>query len=240
MKRSKIMAATKRIVNYSNAGFYQVLSAEVGTKHGLNVSGMILDEVHAQPNRKLYDVLVKGSGDAREQPLYFLITTAGTDKNSICYELHSKAKDILKGAKIDPTFYPVIYGLEPEDDWHNEANWYKANPSLGYTIQIDRVREAYREALQNPAEENIFRQLRLNTWVNSTVCWIPEHIYDKGNIPIGIEKLKGRECYGGLDLSSTSDITAFALVFPPKNDKEGYIQGDSIYFFLKLFFMVFG
>ena len=74
-KRSKVAAATKRIVNYSNAGFYQVLSAEVGTKHGLNVSGLVLDEVHAQPNRKLYDVLTKGSGDAREQPLYFLITT---------------------------------------------------------------------------------------------------------------------------------------------------------------------
>ena len=80
LKRSKIMGATKRIVNYSNAGFYQVLSAEVGTKHGLNVSGLVLDEVHAQPNRKLYDVLTKGSGDAREQPLYFLITTAGTDR----------------------------------------------------------------------------------------------------------------------------------------------------------------
>ena len=99
-KRSKVAAATKRIVNYSNAGFYQVLSAEVGTKHGLNVSGLVLDEVHAQPNRKLYDVLTKGSGDAREQPLYFLITTAGTDKESICYELHTKALDIMAGRKI--------------------------------------------------------------------------------------------------------------------------------------------
>lgn len=222
-KRSKIMAATKRIVNYSNAGFYQVLSAEVGTKHGLNVSGLVFDELHAQPNRKLYDVLTKGSGDAREQPMFFIITTAGTDKNSICYELHTKAMDLLEGRKIDHTFYPVVYGLDLNDDWHDEENWYKANPSLGYTIQIDRVREAYKEALQNPAEENVFRQLRLNTWVNSTVCWIPEHIYNKGNINIDIENLKGRECYGGLDLSSTSDITAFVLVFPPRTPEEKYI-----------------
>ena len=152
LKRCKIMAATKRIVNYSNAGFYQVLSAEVGTKHGLNVSGLVLDEVHAQPNRKLYDVLTKGSGDAREQPLYFLITTAGTDKESICYELHTKALDILDGRKIDHTFYPVVYGLRDDEDWHDEANWYKANPSLGQTIQIDRVRDMYRDALDNPAE----------------------------------------------------------------------------------------
>lgn len=131
LKRCKIMAATKRIVNYGNAGFYQVLSAEVGTKHGLNVSGLVLDEVHAQPNRKLYDVLTKGSGDAREQPLFFLITTAGTDKESICYELHMKALDLLAGRKIDHTFYPVVYGLTDEDDWHDEANWYKANPHWG-------------------------------------------------------------------------------------------------------------
>ena len=224
MKRSKIMAAGKRIVNYSNAGFYQVLSAEVGTKHGLNVSGLVLDEVHAQPNRKLYDVLTKGSGDAREQPLFFLITTAGTDRESICYELHSKALDILEGRKIDYTFYPVVYGLTDEDDWHDEANWYKANPSLGHTIKIERVREAYREAMDNPAEENVFKQLRLNMWVAYLTRFIPEHIYELGNQPIDMEALKGRDCYGGLDLSSTGDITAFVLMFPPRDENEKYIM----------------
>ena len=224
LKRSKIMGATKRIVNYSNAGFYQVLSAEVGTKHGLNVSGLVLDEVHAQPNRQLYDVLTKGSGDAREQPLYFLITTAGTDRESICYELHQKAKDLLDGRKIDPTFYPVVYGLADDDDWTDERNWYKANPSLGQTIQIERVRDMFREALDNPAEENVFKQLRLNMWVSSLTRFIPEHIYDLGNTPIDMESLKGRECYGGLDLSSTGDITAFVLMFPPRNEEEKYIM----------------
>lgn len=223
MKRSKITAATKRIVNYSNAGFYQVLSAETGTKHGLNVSGLVFDEIHAQPNRKLYDVLTKGSGDAREQPLFFIITTAGTDKQSICYELHSKALDIMKGRKIDSTFYPVVYGLDEGDDWNDEANWYKANPSLGHTIAIERVREAYKNALDNPAEENVFKQLRLNIWTNSTVVWIPEHIYDKGNRPIDMDSLIGRDCYAGLDLASTSDITAFVLVFPPRTEEERYI-----------------
>ncbi|MBR2086814.1 MAG: terminase large subunit, partial [Oscillospiraceae bacterium] len=223
LKRSKIMAATKRLVNYSNVGFYQVLSAEVGTKHGLNVSGLVLDELHAQPNRSLVDVLTKGSGDARTQPLYFLITTAGTDRNSICYEYHTKAKDILEGRRIDPSFYPVIYGLDDGDDWNAEESWYKANPSLGYTITIDRVRDAHREALTNPAEENVFRQLRLDQWVGSVVAWIPEHIYDRGNLPIVLEKPRGRECYAGLDLSSTSDITAFVLVFPPLTEDDKYI-----------------
>ena len=223
LKRSKITAATKRIVNYSNTGFYQVLSAETATKHGLNVSGLVFDEIHAQPNRKLYDVLTKGSGDAREQPLFFIITTAGTDKNSICYELHNKALDIKAGRKKDHSFYPIVYGLTEEDDWNNEANWYKANPSLGHTISIDRVRKAYKNALENPAEENVFKQLRLNMWTSTTVCWIPDHIYDRGNLSIDIDSLKGRECYGGLDLSSTSDITAFVLVFPPRTEDEKYI-----------------
>lgn len=223
LKRSKIAAATKRIVNYRNAGFYQVLSAETGTKHGLNISGLVFDEIHAQPNRKLYDVMTKGSGDAREQPLFFIITTAGTDKESICYELHTKALDIMNGRKIDHSFYPVIYGLSDEDDWNDEANWYKANPSLGYTISIDRVRDAYRDALENPAEENVFKQLRLNIWTNSTVVWIPEHIYERGNLPINPAELEGRDCYAGLDLSSTSDITALVLVFPPRTENEKYI-----------------
>nr|DAR40897.1 MAG TPA: Terminase large subunit [Bacteriophage sp.] len=223
MRRSKIRTAGKRIINYRNAGFYQVLSAETGTKHGLNVSGLVFDEIHAQPNRKLYDVLTKGSGDAREQPLFFIITTAGNDKNSICYELHTKALDLMAGRKKDYTFYPVVYGLEGEADWTDEANWYKANPSLGHTIQIDRVREAYQNAVENPAEENVFKQLRLNIWTSASIRWIPEQVYDKGNLPIDRDALRGRLCYGGLDLSSTSDITALVLAFPPRTEEEKYI-----------------
>lgn len=223
MRRSKIRTAGKRIINYRNAGFYQVLSAETGTKHGLNVSGLVFDEIHAQPNRKLYDVLTKGSGDAREQPLFFIITTAGNDKNSICYELHTKALDLMAGRKKDPAFYPVVYGLEGEADWTDEANWYKANPSLGHTIQIDRVREAYQNAIENPAEENVFKQLRLNIWTSASIRWIPEQVYDRGNLPIDRDALRGRMCYAGLDLSSTSDITALVLTFPPRTEDEKYI-----------------
>lgn len=193
------------------------------TKHGLNVSGLVFDEVHAQPNRKLYDVLTQGSGDAREQPLFFLITTAGTDKESICYELHQKAKDILSGQKVDHSFYPVVYGLTEEDDWKDEKNWYKANPSLGVTIDIERVREHYRQAIENPAEEAIFKQLRLNMWISSTTAFIPEQMYDRGNTSIDLASLRGRECYGGLDLSSTGDITALVLMFPPRDENEKYI-----------------
>ena len=221
-KRSKIMSAGKRIINYSNAGYYQVLSADVANKHGFSISGLCFDELHTQPNRQLWDVLTKGSGDARRQQLVLAITTAGSDKNSICYEQHLKALDILEGRKIDQTFYPVVYSVPEDADWADERNWYLANPSLGYTVQVDRMREAFQQAKENPAEENVFRTLRLCQWVGSDVRWIPEDVYDKGNLEIDMEKLKGRDCYAGLDLSSTSDITAFVMVFPPEEEGGKY------------------
>ena len=223
MAQTNLLGATKRIVNYGNSGFYQVLSAEVGTKHGFSVSGLIFDEIHNQPNRQLYDVLTEGSSDARENPLHFIITTAGNDRNSIAYELHTKAVDILEGRRVDPTFYPVVYGLKDDEDWEDEANWYKVNPSLGYTVDIERLRDAYREAKQNPADEVTFKWLRLNMWVSSTVAWIPDAIFMKGNEEIDLAALEGRDCYGGLDLSSTGDITALVLMFPPRDEDEKYI-----------------
>ncbi|NFL36795.1 terminase large subunit [Clostridium botulinum] len=221
-KRIKPIISQKRLVYMPLGSFYQVLSSEAFSKHGLNVHGVIFDELHAQPNRELFDVMTKGSGDARMQPLFFLITTAGTDRNSICYEVHQKADDVLRGKKHDPTFYPVIYGIKDEDDWGLEENWYKANPSLGHTIPIEKVRDAFNSAKENPAEENIFRQLRLNQWVKQSVRWMPMDIWEKCSFAVDIDKLKGRECYGGLDLSSTNDITAFVLIFPPTPTDDKY------------------
>ena len=221
-KRVKILASQKRIIFTPTNSFYQVLSAEAYSKHGFNVHGVVFDELHTQPNRKLFDVMTKGSGDARTQPLYFLITTAGTDTNSICYETHQKAKDIMEDRKHDPTFYPVIYGAEESDDWTDPKVWKKANPSLGITVGIDKVEAACESAKQNPAEENSFRQLRLNQWVKQSVRWMPMDKWDACSFKIDEEALKGRICYGGLDLSSTTDITAFVLVFPPVDEDDKY------------------
>lgn len=222
-KRVKILSATKRIVFQPTNSFYQVLSAEAYSKHGFNIHGVVFDELHTQPNRKLFDVMTKGSGDARTQPLYFLITTAGSDTKSICYETHQKAKDILEGRKVDPTFYPVIYGADESDDWTDPKVWKKANPSLGITVGIDKVKAACESAKQNPAEENTFRQLRLNQWVKQAVRWMPMDKWDKCAFAVNEEDLLGRVCYGGLDLSSSIDITAFVLVFPPEDEDDKYV-----------------
>ena len=221
-KRCKILASQKRILYLPTNSFYQVLSAEAYSKHGFNIHGVVFDELHTQPNRKLFDVMTKGSGDARMQPLYFLITTAGTDTNSICYETHQKALDIIEGRKKDSTFYPVIYGAGNDEDWTDPKTWKKANPSLGETIGMDKVKAACDSARQNPGEENAFRQLRLNQWVKQAVRWMPMEKWDACAFPVNPEELEGRVCYGGLDLSSTTDLTSFCLVFPPENEEDRY------------------
>ena len=218
-RRCKVNDSRKRIWLLNDNAFLQTLSSTDNTKHGLNVSGVVIDELHAHPNRKLYEVLTKGSGDARRQPLFFIITTAGVDRNSVCWELHEKARGILNGIIEDPTFYPVIYG-PPDDeagtdwDWTSEENWYKVNPSLGYTIQIDKVRDAFREAQRKIEEENTFKQLRLNIWVKQSARWIKLIDWDKCGGNVDIEELKGKRCYSAFDLSSSSDLTALAHVFP--------------------------
>ena len=222
-KRIKIIPSTKRMVYQPTGSIYQVLSSEVATKHGLNVSACIFDELHTQPTRALYDVMTQGSGDARKQPLWFLLTTAGTDRNSICWEVHQKALDIIEGRKDDPRFYPVLYGLPDDADWTDEKNWYKANPSLDQTISIDKVRDAFRKAQETPADENMFRQLRLNQWVKQSIRWMPMDKWDECGGAVNEYELEGRACYAGLDLSSTSDLTAMVLVFPPRDDEEQYI-----------------
>ena len=222
-KRGKILASQKRLVYLPTGSYYQVLSADVANKHGFNTHGVIFDELHTQPNRRLFDVMTKGSGDARMQPLYFLITTAGDNTNSICWEVHSKAKDILDGRKTDSTFYPVIYGTEENDSWTDPKVWKKANPSLGITVGVDKVKAACESAQQNPAEENAFRQLRLNQWVKQAIRWMPMDVWDKCAFTVDPKSLEGRVCYGGLDLSSSTDITAFVLVFPPLDETDKYV-----------------
>ena len=221
-KRVKILESQKKITYLPTNSSYQVLSADVANKHGFNTHGVIFDELHTQPNRKLFDVMLQGSGDARMQPLYFLITTAGNDTNSICYEVHQKAIDIAEGRKVDPTFYSVIYGAAEDEDWTDPKVWKKANPSLGITVGIDKVKAACESARQNPGEENAFRQLRLNQWVKQSVRWMPMDKWDACAFPVSEDDLEGRICYGGLDLSSTTDITAFVLVFPPLDEEDKY------------------
>jgi len=213
LKRCKIIDSTKRIVVYSTNSFYRVLSAEHKTKHGVNAHGVIFDELHIQPNRDLWDVLTTSSG-TRTQPLIVAITTAGYDKNSVCWEQHDYALKVKNGVIKDPTFYPVIYAAEEGDDWEDEKVWFKANPALGEFRSLDEMRSLYEKAKQTPALQNTFKRLYLNIWTQQETRWIPIEKWDACPDRINPEELEGRVCYGGLDLSTTTDLSAFVLAFP--------------------------
>lgn len=154
-RRIKILSSQKRIVYQPTKSFYQVLSAEAYSKHGFNIHDVVFNELHVQLNRKLFDIMTKGSGDVRTQPLYFLITTAGTNTHSICHKTHQKVMDILEGRKIDPIFYPVIYGADPDNDWTNPE---KANPSMGVTIEIEKVSAVCESAYVKARKEVVSNQ----------------------------------------------------------------------------------
>jgi phage terminase large subunit-like protein len=219
-KQCKYTASKKRLEDIRTGTIYQVLSAEAFTKHGLNSSAVIFDELHAQPNRELWDVMTFGAGDARAQPIWIVITTAGDDpdKVSIGYEIHEYARKIIDGEITDPRWYAKIYNAPVDADIWSEDVWYKANPSLGQTIQIETVRQAAIAAKNDPAQEKLFRWLRLNQWVSlKTTSWLPLTLWDSSEGEWSRADLVGKKCYAGLDLSSTTDITAVALLFPPQD-----------------------
>jgi phage terminase large subunit-like protein len=249
-KHIKLVLSQKRMVYLPTRSFYQVLSADAYSKHGFNVHACVFDELHAQPNRGLFDVMTEGSGDARTQPLFFLITTAGDDPDraSIGWEVHKMAVDVLTGVKADPTFYAMIYGLDREnkriwtgrqyetvnenweDDevwrktWTDPKIWEKVNPSIGHTVAWEKVEDQYTRAQGNIAKEKNFRWLRLNCWERiKTSGWLGLDFWDLCKGKIDEKQLYGRPCYGGLDLSSKIDMTAFVMLFPPDDINKKWI-----------------
>lgn len=251
-------------------GLMQVLSAEAYSKHGYKPSCVIFDELHAQPNRDLWDIMTFGAGDARRQPVWIVLTTAGDDpdRNSIGWEVHEKAAAVrdarqlrqilrdggdprqvlslrkvadedLPAAKEEllerdlPNWLPILYGLtalygdDPDElakvDIWDEKLWFQCNPSLGHHLTLRALRIEAKAAKQSSAGEKLFRWLRLNQWISvKAVSWLPLTLYDK--LQFGpskreereefLECLNGMTCYGGVDLSSTTDLTAFVLFFP--------------------------
>jgi len=220
-KYCKFVDSQKRIIFKPTHSFYVAISSEVKNKYGLNCHGVIFDELLGQSDRELYDVMTKGSGSARFQPLNFVITTAGNDKTTICYEEHCYALDLLQGRKDDPAFYPVVFAAEDDDDWTDPAVWKRVNPSYGITTKPEFFHNYLLRAKDNVAIESEFRQFFLNQWLSSTKQWLQMEKYDKGSTPIDVETLRGKPCYGGLDLATSDDIAAFVLAFPPDNPDKG-------------------
>lgn len=193
--------------------FSKALSAEAPTKEGLNASAVLFDELHAQPGRELWDTL-RYAGRARRQPLLLAITTAGSDKETICGEQYEYARRVLSGEVADTAFYVRIYEADLSEDWSKEETWRKANPSLGITVQLDQLRADFLEAKESPAKEATFRRYTLNQWVQTADAWLSMQQWDQCAAAADASELEGEECYGGLDLSATDDTTGLVLKFP--------------------------
>lgn len=210
----------KRSIVYPAVGSsYKVLSADAFSKHGLNAHGVVVDELHAQPNRDLVDVLVTSTG-ARRQPMVVFITTAGYDRESICWEYHEYGRQVSAGIIQDDTFFAFIQAADEGDDWQSEEIWRKANPGYGVTVKEDYLANEARRAAQTPAYENTFRRLHLNQWTQQETRWLPMEAWDDCGAPFDVKLLAGATCYGGLDLASTSDIASLVLDFPSEPGEE--------------------
>lgn len=191
-------------------GSYKVLSAEAASKHGYNPSGIIFDELHAQPNADLWEVMKTGTG-ARRQPLTVAITTAGFDRHSICWQVRQQAVGVRDNVAPNESFLPVIYSAAEDDDWKDPATWYKAQPNLGVSVPESFYRDECLTAQQSPAFENAFRRLYLDQWTEQAVRWLSMDKWRLGNEPL--PDLTGQACWAGLDLSTTIDISAFVMAF---------------------------
>ncbi len=198
---------------------YHVLSADAHTKHGKNASGVIFDELHAQPNRELWDVLNTSTG-ARRQPVTVAITTAGYDRQSICWEVHEYARRAKEGIIKDDSFLSVIHGAEEDADWRDPKVWRAVNPGLGRSVKLDYIEQQARKAIESPSYQNTFRRLHLNQWTQQNSRFIDLDAWNACGSAPDIERLKGRYASAGLDLSSTTDLSAFVLLFPPTSEDD--------------------
>ena len=213
-KHLEVIDSRKTIVQKASNSFYRVLSADAFRAEGLNIHALLFDELHAQRDRRLWDALRYG-GAARRQPLILSITTAGFDRKSICWEQHAYAERCIADPSVDPAFFGCIYAAPPEcgadGTWKEERVWRQANPSLGETITLESFAADAREAEQSPSKLNAFLRYRLNVWTTQDTRWLSPDAWAKCGKPLDAD-LEKREWFAGLDLSTTTDLSAFVMV----------------------------
>ncbi len=194
----------------------KVLSSESKTGDGYNCSFGLIDEFHEAADNKMKDLIASSQG-MRENPMMVIITTAGFDKNKPCYKLRVVGTEILNKVKFDESMFIAIYELDEEDDWDDERNWIKSNPSLGVTVSKKYLKEQILKAKNNPAEEVGVKTKNLNIWCDSSEVWIPNTYILDTTEQVNIEDYKNTHCYIGVDLGATSDLTAVSILIPYEN-----------------------
>ena len=216
--RARVTRTVNNLAVMATSSWFRPLSADASKMDGLNVHFAAVDEVHEHPNAEIIQKLNTATG-SRRQPLIFEITTAGHDRQSVCWQHHEFSVKALEGSvptDASDTWFAFIATIDEDDDWTNPAVWIKANPSLGVTVKVDDLKRQVEEAREMPAQQNAIRRLRLNQWTEQVTRWIDMQVWADGAEAFDEEDLVGRSCYGGLDLARVNDLSSLALVFPPE------------------------
>lgn len=219
LKKKTIFRAYRYEMALRDGSFFVPVERDAGSQHGYNAHCVLFDEVHVQRSRELWDVLTTSEG-SRRQPLVLAITTAGFDRHSLCWDLHAKARQLIRGMIEDPAFYPVIFSALEEDrwesdfDWQDRSLWKRANPMLGVSVREEFLEDEARDAVQMPHRQNVFKRLYLNIWTQAETRAITPEQWEGCRGGKEEAELYGLPAYGALDLASTTDITAFILTVP--------------------------
>lgn len=219
-KRCNILESTKRIIVTEGAqagSKLEALAADADSADGLSPSCLLLDEVHRYKDREFYDTLIRSTA-AREQPLTVVFTTAGTDPESMAWTEHEYARQVIEGIIDDPEMLAIIWSAPTNLDIQDPEFWRAANPSIGHTVAISYFMAESKKAAEDPSNENSFRRFHGNQWVSQESRWMPMDLWDQAAGVVAPEQLQRVACWGGLDLSQTRDLSAFALIGAPETE----------------------
>lgn len=215
--REKVKVFKTAVTVPGTAAKMVALGRDSKMEDGANPHFVLVDEYHAHPDNGMLEVM-DSAIVARQQPLTYIITTAGFDINSPCYqEEHRKAEATLERSitPVPESFFALIYTLDEDDDWADRSVWVKANPNIGVSVQWEKLAERVQEALLSPTKQNDVLTKNFNRWCHAVSRWVTHEAWQACDGKVSEAALAGQVCYGGLDLSSSIDITAFALCFPP-------------------------
>ncbi len=201
---------------------FEALSAEGSTLDGLNIHFGCVDELHAHKTRTVYDVVETGTGK-RDNSLLWVITTAGSNRAGICYEVRTFVTKLLDGVFEDDSQFGIIYGLDDGDAWDTESALIKANPNWGISVRPEILGPLQAKAMQLPSAINNFKTKHLNEWVNADTAWMDMRAWDAcADSGLDLDTFEGQPCWIGLDLASKTDIAALMLVFQHPDIADAY------------------
>lgn len=217
-KATGITVQAKTVTVMRTGSVLEPKSSEGSTLDGLNTHLAVIDELHAHKTRDVYDVVSTSMGK-RQQPLLWVITTAGFDTSGICYEVRTMVTRILAGQAVDESKFGIIYSIDEGDDWTTEGALRKANPNWGVSVMPAEVLSQQRTAIELPSAANNFKTKHLDVWCSASAAWMNMYAWNQcRDTTLSLSDFDGQPCSIGLDLGAKNDLTAKVRVFPYEDE----------------------